>query len=421
MYKCDVARMGEKIHTFSTFGDAGHGGITRYSLSDAAKQARAYFVERMTKIGATITTDDMANMYATLPGTDPNAKRIVMASHCDSVKNGGNYDGILGVMGAMEVLETVAAENIPHKHPLTAMIWTNEEGSLYPPAMMSSGVICYDYLPANIAKGFKHENMLASKSVLDGKSTFGEALEASGYKGDKANRLNPEEYKAMFELHIEQGPILEDAGLNVGVVDCVLGMFNTRVRFYGQAAHAGTFPMHKRQDALYAAAQCLCYLHEEIDKLGRPELVYTTGEIVAHPCVHTVIPDYVDFSIDVRHEDPELLKKVYDIVHACADKEWAKCRCEVVDQWNRDTVYWDKTLVGYVRESVEELGIPHMDIHSGAGHDAQFASYMLPTTMIFVSSEKGLSHCEPEHTSDEICTDGASVLLNAVLKCDAED
>ena len=421
MYKCDVARMGEKIHTFSTFGDAGHGGITRYSLSDAAKQARAYFVERMTKIGATITTDDMANMYATLPGTDPNAKRIVMASHCDSVKNGGNYDGILGVMGAMEVLETVAAENIPHKHPLTAMIWTNEEGSLYPPAMMSSGVICYDYLPANIAKGFKHENMLASKSVLDGKSTFGEALEASGYKGDKANRLNPNDYKAMFELHIEQGPILEDAGLNVGVVDCVLGMFNTRVRFYGQAAHAGTFPMHKRQDALFAAAQCLCYLHEEIDKLGRPELVYTTGEIVAHPCVHTVIPDYVDFSIDVRHEDPELLKKVYDIVHACADKEWAKCRCEVVDQWNRDTVYWDKTLVGYVRESVEELGIPHMDIHSGAGHDAQFASYMLPTTMIFVSSEKGLSHCEPEHTSDEICTDGASVLLNAVLTCDAED
>ena len=421
MFKCDVARMSEKIHTFSTFGDAGHGGITRYSLSDAAKQAREYFIERMTKIGATIVTDDMANMYATLPGTDPNAKRIVMASHCDSVKNGGNYDGILGVMGAMEVLETVVAENIPHKHPLTAMIWTNEEGSLYPPAMMSSGVICYDYLPANISKGFKHENMLASKSVLDGKSTFGEALEASGYKGDKANRLNPEEYKAMFELHIEQGPILEDAGLNVGVVDCVLGKFNTRVRFYGQAAHAGTFPMHKRQDALFAAAQCLCYLHEEIDKLGRPELVYTTGEIVAHPCVHTVIPDYVDFSIDVRHEDPELLKKVYDIVHACADKEWAKCRCEVVDQWNRDTVYWDKTLVGYVRESAEELGIPHMDIHSGAGHDAQFAAYMLPTTMIFVSSEKGLSHCEPEHTSDEICTDGASVLLNAVLKCDAAD
>ena len=425
MYRCDLKRMSEKIHTFSTFGDAGHGGITRYSLSPAAKQARAYFVERMTKIGAVITTDDMANMYATLPGSDPNAKRIVMGSHCDSVKNGGNYDGILGVMGAMEVLETVAAENIPHKHPLTAMIWTNEEGSLYPPAMMSSGVVCYDYLPAEIAKGFKHENMLASKSVEDRTTTFGEALEASGYKGDKANRLNPEQYKAMFEMHIEQGPILENAGLNVGVVTCVLGMFNSRVRFYGQAAHAGTFPMEYRKDALYAASLALVHIHEEIDKLmvemNCPELVYTTGEILAHPCVHTVIPDYVDFSIDVRHENPEILKKVYDIVHACADKEWAKCRCEVADQWNRDTVYWDKELVGYVRESVEELGIPHMDIHSGAGHDAQFASYMLPTTMIFVASEKGLSHCEPEHTSDEVCTDGASVLLNAVLKCDAAD
>jgi len=344
-----------------------------------------------------------------------------MASHCDSVKNGGNYDGILGVIGAMEVLETVVAENIPHRHPLTAMIWTNEEGSLYPPAMMSSGVICYDYLPENIAKGFKHENMLVSKSVEDKTTTFGQALDASGYKGDKANRLNPEQYKAMFELHIEQGPILENAENDVGVVTCVLGMFNSRIRFYGQAAHAGTFPMEYRKDALYAAAQAICWLHEEIDKLNRPELVYTTGEIVAHPCVHTVIPDYVDFSIDVRHEDPNVLRKVYEIVHSCAGREWAKCRCEVADQWNRDTVYFDKALVGYVKQAAEELEIRHQYINSGAGHDAQFASYMLPTTMIFVSSENGLSHCEPEHTSDEICTQGASVLLNAVLKCDAAE
>jgi len=195
-------------------------------------------------------------------------------------------------------------------------------------------------------------------------------------------------------------------------------MFNTRVKFYGQAAHAGTFPMEYRQDALFAAAQALCYLHEEIDKLGYPELVYTTGEIVAHPCVHTVIPDYVDFSIDVRHENPEVLKKVYDIVRGLDGQEWAKCRCEVVDQWNRDTVYFDETLVNYVRESAEELGTKHQNINSGAGHDAQFAAYVLPTTMIFVSSEKGLSHCEPEHTSDEVCAEGISVLLNAVVKCD---
>ena len=420
MYTCSLERMKDKIKTFSTFGDAGHGGITRYSLSPAAIQARNEFIRRMKAIGAEIETDDVANIYATLPGSDPDAKRIVMASHVDSVKNGGNYDGILGVMSAMEVLETVASEKIPHKHPLTAMIWTNEEGSLYPPAMMCSGIVCYDYLPEDIAQKFKYEDMLNSKSILDNKSTFGEALEASGFKGDRKNRISPEKYQYMFETHIEQGPILEDEGCDIGVVDCVLGMFNYRVRFYGQTVHAGTFPMKKRRDAFYAASKALCYLHEEIDKLVVPELVYTTGEVVCHPCVHTCVPDYFDFSIDARHEDPKVLEKVLAIVKSCADREWAGCRCEVVKAWNRDTVYWDKKLVGYVKSAAEGLGVSHRYIHSGAGHDAQFASYMLPTTMIFVQSKGGLSHCEPEYSTPEHCTEGASVMLNAVLRADQD-
>jgi len=418
MYTCSLDRMKDKISTFSKFGDAGHGGITRYSLSPEAHMARDEFVKRMKAIGATIETDDMANVYATIPGSEPGLKRIVMASHCDSVRNGGNYDGILGVMGAMEVLETVAAEKIPHRHPLTAMIWTNEEGSLYPPAMMSSGVVCHDYLPPDIGKKFVKENMLASKSVVDKVSTFGQALDASPYKGDIKNRLNPEEYMAMFELHIEQGPILEDAKKDLGVVTCVLGMFNYRIRFYGQSDHAGTTPMHKRQDALFAAAKALCYLHEEIDKLGRPELVYTTGEIVCHPCVHTVIPDLIDFSIDVRHEDPEVRKQVLEIIKTLDGKIIEKCRCEIEMMWQRDTVYFNKELVGYVKESADELGLSNQYINSGAGHDAQFASYMMPTTMIFVPSKDGHSHCEPEYTPPEQCTAGASVMLNAVLKTD---
>ena len=420
MYTCSLERMKDKIKTFSTFGDAGHGGITRYSLSPAAIQARNEFIRRMKAIGAEIETDDVANIYATLPGSDPAAKRIVMASHVDSVKNGGNYDGILGVMSAMEALETVASEKIPHRHPLTAMIWTNEEGSLYPPAMMCSGIVCYDYLPEDIAQKFKYEDMLNSKSILDNKSTFGEALEASGFKGERKNRISPEKYQYMFETHIEQGPILEDEGCDVGVVDCVLGMFNYRVRFYGQTVHAGTFPMKKRRDAFYAASQALCWLHEEIDRLGVPELVYTTGEVVCHPCVHTCVPDYFDFSIDARHEDPKVLEKVLAIVKSCADREWAGCRCEVVKAWNRDTVYWDKKLVGYVKSAAEGLGVSHRYIHSGAGHDAQFASYMLPSTMIFVQSKGGLSHCEPEYSTPEHCTEGASVMLNAVLRADQD-
>lgn len=420
MYECSLERMKDKITTMSKFGDAGHGGITRYSLSPEAASAKKEFIQRMKAIGAEIEIDDLADIYATLPGSDPDAKRIVMASHCDSVKNGGNYDGILGVISAMEVLETVAEQKIPHKHPLTAMIWTNEEGSLYPPAMMCSGIVCYDYLPEDIRSKFKYEDMMASKSILDGARTFGEALEKSGFQGDRKFRLNPEKYQYMFETHIEQGPILEDNRKNIGVVDCVLGMFNYRLRFYGQTTHAGTFPMPKRKDAFFAASKALCYLHEEIDKLGIPELVYTTGEVVCHPCVHTCVPDYFDFSFDARHEDPAVLEQVLAIVKSCADREWSGSECEVVKAWNRDTVYWDKKLVSYVREAAEEAGIPNQYIHSGAGHDAQFAAYMLPTTMIFVQSKGGLSHCELEYSKAEHCTEGATVMLNAVLKADVE-
>ena len=147
MYTCSKERMQDKISTMSKYGDAGHGGITRYSLSEAAIQAREEFIKRMKSCGAEIKTDDVANVYATIKGSDPSLPGIVMASHADSVKNGGNYDGILGVISAMEVIETITKEKIPHKHNITAMIWTNEEGSLYPPAMMCSGIVCYDYLP----------------------------------------------------------------------------------------------------------------------------------------------------------------------------------------------------------------------------------------------------------------------------------
>jgi N-carbamoyl-L-amino-acid hydrolase len=399
--------MKDKIKTFSSFGDAGHGGITRYSLSPEAHMARDEFAKRMEAIGASIETDDMANMYATLPGSDPSLKRIVMASHCDSVKTGGNYDGILGVMGAMEVLETVAAEKISHRHPLTAMIWTNEEGSLYPPAMMSSGVV---------TGKFEKNAMLESKSILDPTKTFGAALDASKYKGPESNRLSAEKYASMFELHIEQGPILEAANKDVGVVTCVLGMVNYRIRTYGQADHAGTTPMSYRKDALYAAAQLLIYLHEKLDRLDH-DLVYTTGEIKCHPCVHTVIPDEVDFSIDARHEKPEVIRQVVEIIEGIPS-EIAKCKTGHKLAWARDTVYFDRELVGFVKESADELGIPNRHINSGAGHDAQFVSYMMPTTMIFVPSKDGHSHCELEYTSPEQCTAGASVMLNAVLKAD---
>ncbi len=418
MHKCDLGRMTDKIKTFAQYGATGNGGITRYSLSPEADLARDEFIRRMKAIGAEIEIDDLACVYATIPGSDPNAKRIVIQSHVDSVKNGGNYDGILGVMTGMEVLETVVDQKIPHKHPLTAMITTNEEGSLYPPAMMVSGIICNDVLPPALAKNFKTENMMKSVSMEDGKTTFKDALDSNKYKGDRANRINADKYCAMFETHIEQGPILEAADKAVGAVQCVMGMFNYSLKFRGFSAHAGTFPMDQRHDALYAASQALIYLHDEIDKLGHPELVYTTGEIYCHPCIHTVIPDEVEFSLDVRHEDPELLKKVLEIVKTVPERKWAGCDASIQENWKRDTVYWNETLKTCVEEAAEESGIPWQKINSGAGHDAQFFSYMIPATMVFVRTKDGLSHCEPEYASPQDCTDGATVTLNAVLKAD---
>ncbi len=405
MLTCNKVRVQNKIETFSTFGDAGHGGITRFSLSEAVLQARAEFIKRMRAVGVETVTDDMANMYATLPGTEGDLPRIVMASHCDSVRNGGNYDGILGVITAMEVVETIATEKIPHRHPITAMIWTNEEGSLYPPAMMSSGVVCGK---------FDKAKMLSSKSPEG--ETFGEVLKQSGYVGDEANRLNSKDYMAMLELHIEQGPVLEAEQKQIGVIEGVVGMVNYRIRTYGQADHAGTTPMPYRRDALLAAASALKYLHAELDKLDS-NLVYTTGEILCHPCVHTVIPDFVDFSLDARHQNSEVIKQVVEIIKNMP-KEFDKCEVKYQVAWARNTIEFNEELVGFVQKSADAYGYTNKRMYSGAGHDAQYVAEMMPTTMIFVPSKEGHSHCEPEFTSVEECWRGINVALQTVLEID---
>ena len=411
--------MDEKIRTFSRFGDTGRGGVTRFALSEEDIRAKNEFVQRMEAIGAVVEFDDLANLYATLPGSDAGARRIVTGSHTDSVKNGGNYDGILGVISAMEVLETIVREGIPHRHPVTAMAWTNEEGSLYPPSMMASGIVCGDYLPESIREKYRFEDMMASCSISGPQGTFGEALERSGFKGKKEYRLSPQHCQCLIELHVEQGPILEAAGTAVGIVDCLMGMYNYRLCFYGQTVHAGTFPMQKRRDAFLAASRALCFIHQEIDRLGHPELVYTTGEAVCRPGVHSCVPDYFDFSFDVRHKEASVLEEVLTVLRSCSEREWAGCRCEIKKMWSRETVLCDPSLVDYARGAAEEAGISYRLVHSGAGHDAQFAAAMMPMAMIFVQSRDGLSHCELEYSSLDHCTAGASVLLNTVLKADA--
>lgn len=407
MYKCSLERMSDKIKTFSHFGDTGHGGITRFSLSPAALEARAEWKRRCEALGMKVYTDDMANMYAVLEGSDPSLPAIYSGSHCDSVRQGGNYDGILGVLTALEVAETIVKEKIPHRHNYVCMIWTNEEGADYEPAMMSSGVVCGK---------FDKAKMLASRSHESGR-TFGEALAASGYVGDEANRISPEKCAALIELHVEQGPVLEAEKMDIGVVEGVCGMINYEFTFEGQADHAGTTPMKYRRDALYAACKVIEYLHNEFDKLDS-KLVYTTGKISCHPNIHTIIPDLVKFTLDARHQDPAVIRQCIEIIKKIPPVV-EKCNFSYAEAWSRATVAFYKPYVDFVEQSAKELGYPCMRMYSGPGHDAQFAADIVPTTMIFVPSEGGHSHCELEYTPDENCTKGANVLLNTVLKIDS--
>jgi N-carbamoyl-L-amino-acid hydrolase len=396
--------MKEKIGTFSTFGDTGKGGITRFSLSKEAIAARNEFKRRCEVLGMTVVTDDMANMYATIPGEE-GLPAIISGSHMDSVRQGGNYDGILGVLTALEVAETIVTQKIAHRHPITVVVWTNEEGARFEPAMMSSGVI---------TGKFDKEKMLASTDKEG--VTFKQALDASGFKGDSANRLTADKYMACVELHIEQGPVLEAEKKDIGIVEGVCGMINFEFTFVGQADHAGTTPMKYRKDALYAAVKTIQYLHDELDKL-EGKLVYTTGKISAHPNIHTIIPDEVKFTLDARHQDPEVIKQVLEIIKAIpTDVE--KCKASYQEAWSRKTVHFYPEFVDYVEKNSKELGYSCMRMYSGPGHDAQFITDVIPTTMIFVPSENGHSHCEKEFTPVENCWKGANVLLHTILDID---
>lgn len=408
MYECDIKRMEEKITAFGGFGDTGHGGITRFSLSPAAIQARNEIKLRMTRLGLDFKTDDLGDIYCTLPGTDPDAKVIMSGSHCDSVRQGGNYDGILGVLTAMEVIETIVTKKIPHRHPIQLVVWTNEEGALYEPAMMCSGIICGK---------FKKEEMFASVAKDGSGKTFGQALSESGFLGEEKNRIEPSKTEALVELHIEQGPVLENGGYDVGVVEGVVGMINYEFTFHGQADHAGTFPMPYRKDALFAASQALLFLHEEFDKIGDKELVYTTGKISCHPNIHTIIPDEVKFTLDVRHQNPGIIKKCVEIIKSMP-KEWANCTMSYKEAWARNTVTFHKEWVDDVENAAQKLGYKSHKMYSGAGHDAQYLSEIVPTTMIFVPSKGGHSHCELEYSPVEWCWKGANVLLNTILEID---
>jgi len=399
MYKCNSRRLRELIEQFSQFGATENGGVTRLSLSDEDVLARNYFCECCEALGMDIHVDDMGNIYATLAGKK-DVPPIVMGSHLDSVEKGGRFDGVLGILTAIEAIRTIKENEIEVDIPLMIVNFTNEEGARFDPAMMSSGVI---------TSKFDKEKMLQSTDKNGVR--FHEALQASGYEGEQANRLK--EALAYIELHIEQGPVLEAKQHEIGVVEGVLGMVCYEITITGQSNHAGTTPMTMRKDPMIVASTIITELHEQLGKIEE-QLVFTFGRLNVSPNIHTVIPNQVTFTIDSRHQNPEVMEQVEDILLALPETAGG-CNIHPVKLWGRETVYFDTAICNEVEKACQSFGYTVHRMFSGAGHDAQYMASMVPSAMIFVPSIQGKSHCEEEKTTFEDCAKGADILLETVL------
>ncbi|QTL47234.1 Zn-dependent hydrolase [Priestia aryabhattai] len=407
MQRQKVAVNGERLkNTLERFADYGrtpNNGVTRLALSEEDRLARDYFCSCCRDLGMDIKIDDLGCIYATLEGLEDKPP-IVIGSHMDSVKKGGRFDGILGVVAGLELVRTLVEHNIKPKVPITIVNFTNEEGARFEPSMMASGIL----------SGKFQKDVMMKKTDVDG-VTFEQALQSCGYEGDTSNRLT--EASAFVELHIEQGPILEREAKSIGVVECVLGMVCYEIEVTGESDHAGTTPMDMRKDALFATNNLIAEARHELGRLDS-NLVYTMGRMNVLPNIHTVIPNKVIFSLEARHTDEDVIASVEKIIQSLPDQAELSEGCEVrvTKLWGRDTVWFDKTVCDEVEESVRSLGYSYKRMVSGAGHDAQFLASYIPTAMIFIPSVNGKSHCEEEFTPWEECEKGVNVLLETVIK-----
>ncbi|MFB6804244.1 Zn-dependent hydrolase [Peribacillus butanolivorans] len=394
-------RLSKTLEKFADFGRTVNNGVTRLSLTEEDRLVRDYFCSCCEELGMTIKVDDLGNIYATLPGIEDKPP-IVMGSHMDTVKKGGRFDGILGVVAGLEVVRTLVENNIKPKIPVMIVNFTNEEGARFEPSMMSSGIL----------SGKFEKTIMLQKTDSEG-TTFEEALNASGYAGEVESRLK--EATAFLELHIEQGPILERESLTIGVVECVLGMVCYEIEVTGESDHAGTTPMNMRKDAFFTTNSLITEARQKLGMLA-DDLVFTMGRVNVFPNIHTVIPNKVIFSLEARHKDPKTIRQVEEIIEGLTTPGSKDgCEIQVTKLWDRDTVWFDKSICDLLEQSTNSLGLSYKRMVSGAGHDAQFIASYIPTAMVFVPSINGKSHCEEELTTWEDCEKGVNVILETVL------
>jgi N-carbamoyl-L-amino-acid hydrolase len=400
--RVDGDRLWASLMAMAEIGATPGGGSNRLALTYLDRDARDLLGGWCREAGAEVSVDGIGNMFARRAGTDASLPPVMAGSHLDTQPMGGRFDGVLGVLAALEVLRTLQDAGVATRHPVELVNWTNEEGARFAPAMIGSGAFA-GLQDARLAMGLKDTEGLR----------FGDELDKIGYRGPDAIGGRP--VHAYFELHIEQGPILEDEGLDIGVVTHAQGVRWLDVTLIGAAGHTGTTPMDRRRDALVAAAAMI----EAVAEVGRRNEpgVATVGQLRIEPGSRNVIPGRAAFSVDLRHPVAATLAAMTEELKA-AIQESAKAagvEAKITDVLYFAPTAFDKSCVGAVRTAAESCGYRHRDIVSGGGHDACNIARIAPAAMVFCPCIDGVSHTEAENIRPEWATAGANVLLHAIL------
>jgi N-carbamoyl-L-amino-acid hydrolase len=402
--RINADRLWDSLMEMAKIGPGIAGGNNRQTLTDEDAEGRALFKKWCEKAGLEMGLDEMGTMFARREGSDPDALPVYVGSHLDTQPTGGKYDGVLGVLGGLEIIRTLNDLGIKTKHPIVVTNWTNEEGTRFAPAMLASGVFAGKH---TLDWAYDREDAKGKK--------FGDELKRIGWLGDE--KVGARKMHAFFELHIEQGPILEAEGIDIGVVTHGQGLRWIECTVTGKESHTGSTPMHMRKNAGRGLAQITELVHE-IAMKHQPNAVGAIGHVDVYPNSRNIIPGRVVFTIDFRSH-------LIDVINAMLDEfnEKAPKLCEaigvqleskIVGQF--DPPAFDENCVKAVRDAAERLGYSHRDIVSGAGHDACWINDVAPTAMVMCPCVDGLSHNEAEEISKEWATAGADVLMHAVIE-----
>ena len=397
-------RLWDSMMEMAQIGATDRGGCNRQALTDEDKQGRDLFTNWCRAAGCEVGVDEMGNIFARRPGCNADAPPVMTGSHLDTQPTGGKFDGVYGVLSGLEVLRTLEEASIETEAPLEVVVWTNEEGARFAPAMVGSGVW---------AGEMQRDDVYAIEDKAG--KRFREELERIGYLGDLPAKPRP--IRAAFEAHIEQGPILEAEALQIGILTGVQGARWYDLTIEGQPVHAGPTPMEVRRDPFMGVLSILNYCYElaaQCAPWGRA----TFGDIKAEPGSRNTVPERLVVNIDLRHPDPAVLDEMdrlfRDFVDETCEEKGLLGRVEEI--WHMPVTEFDPDCVDAIRSATAELGYSSMEMVSGAGHDALYLAKVAPTSMIFVPCKDGVSHNEAEDAKLEDLEAGCNVLLHAMLK-----